>query len=701
MTDGSGQQSLLHGFAASSVAATAPRQAAAMPVAQVLIDSALPHLDRLFDYLVPDELDAAARPGSRVKVRFAGQELAGFLVSRSAVSTSGAKLSFLGKVVSFQPVLSPEIYELAAQVAARYVGTVSDVVRLAVPPRMARVEKEFDGAAPPVGAAAKTRDSSEPAPEEAVPPDAFAGYSHAGAYLDHLRTGGAPRAVLTSAHGYGPGGWPHQLAAVLSAVYSTGKGAIAVVPDQKDLERLEAALAAVIPSSSFVRLCAEDGPTPRYRNFLQVLHGQVKIVIGTRSAAYAPVQDLGLVMCWDDGDELHIEQRAPYQHVREVLLMRAEHSGAAVLIAGIARSTESQRLLETGWAQPIYPERTLLRRCTPRVINTADSFERERDPLAVKARLPQRAWLAAQEGLLRGPVLVQVARAGYAPSISCQRCREPARCVHCQGPLAQPAQHASLSCRWCARVAADWRCPHCQGTQLRISTVGINRTAEELGRAFPAVPVISSSGDSTHSVVADTPALVVATPGAEPVAAGGYTAALLLDGDSLLRRESLRAAEETLRRWFTAAALVRPAKDGGTVVITAEDQQVVGSLVRWDPAAAAERELAERRQLALPPSVRIAALTGEAAAIEQLLERAELPAEVRMVGPAPLPAGAGPAQGVGRSAEQAQPDQLRTLLFFSYGSAAEVTGRLRAARNAMSAKRLRGVNIRCDGVDLL
>ena len=125
-------------------------------------------------------------------------------------------------------------------------------------------------------------------------------------------------------------------------------------------------------------------------------------------------------------------------------------------------------------------------------------------------------------------------------------------------------------------------------------------------------------------------ALVVATVGAEPVAEGGYAAALLLDGDSLLRRENLRAGEDTVRRWFNAAALVRPASDGGLVVITATESAAVGALLRWDPAGYARRELELRMELQLPPAVRIASVTGPRAAVVHFTAaRAEAAGDVR------------------------------------------------------------------------
>ena len=701
------QPSLLQGFP-STARPAGPQLARHLPVARVLVESSLPHLDRLFDYGVPDTLDEAAMPGVRVKVKFNGQDLSGFLMERVAASDAGHTLVPLAKVVSPVSVLTPAVRELVASVAARYAGTVSDVLRVAVPPRVAKLEKEFVAAEPDEAAApdkAEPREATQlqAGPAPATLPGAWAAYHNGQAFLHHLAGGGSPRAVLNPLQGYGPAGWPRLLAEAVAAAYASGRGAVVVVPDYRDLDRLEEALHALLPEDAVARLAADDGPTPRYRNFLRLLAGTARVAIGTRSAAFAPVQDLGLVVCWDDGDDLHIEQRAPYAHAREVLLLRAEQEDAACLLAGHSRSTEAQRLVAAGWARAVEAGRPDVRRTVPRIVNTADSFEQERDPLARIARLPGAAWRAAKEGLERGPVLVQVARAGYAPSLACEMCREPARCGSCQGPLAvagASGTSAMPQCRWCSTPAPDWHCVHCGGRRLRKGATGVIRTAEELGRAFPGKAVITSSGDQVKAAVGSGKALVVATVGAEPVADGGYAAALLLDGDSLLRRETLRAGEDTVRRWFNAAALVRPASDGGLVVVTAADTAAVGALLRWDPAGYAERELSLRAELQLPPAVRTASVTGPRAAVEHYTAAvaADLASggiTLRTAGPAPVVLNGPPSPR--RSAED-----VRTLLFFPYGQAGAVTRVLRVTRAAAAAKRSsEPFQLRLDGIDVL
>lgn len=176
---------------------------------------------------------------------------------------------------------------------------------------------------------------------------------------------------------------------------------------------------------------------------------------------------------------------------------------------------------------------------------------------------------------------------------------------------------------------------------MRAVAVGARRTAEELGRAFAGTPVVTSSGEAMVGTVADEPALVVATPGAEPEPAAGYGAALLLDGWALLGRQDLRAAEDTLRRWMAAAALVRSRADGGVVTVVAESAiPTVQALIRWDPVGHAESELDSRSEVGLPPAVHIAAVDGDFAAVTALLETADLPDDAETLGPVDLPVGA-------------------------------------------------------------
>jgi primosomal protein N' (replication factor Y) len=307
-----------------------------------------------------------------------------------------------------------------------------------------------------------------------------------------------------------------------------------------------------------------------------------------------------------------------------------------------------------------------------------------------------------RDALQRGPVLVQVPRRGYVPRLACAACRAPARCVHCHGPLASQGPQEILRCDWCSRTAPDWHCPLCGGFRLRGRVIGARRTAEELGRAFTGVPVRTSGRDHILSSVPDRPALVVSTPGAEPLAEGpGYAAALLLDGWALLGRPDLRAGEEALRRWLSASALVRPHGEGGTVVAVADPGlRPVQALVRWDPAGHAVRELAERSELGFPPVARMAAVSGPPEAVTGFLAAAELPSDAEVLGPVPLPVR---PQGGPRVAGGPPPGEHwdRALVRVPQGGGAALAAALKAAQvRRLTRREGPPVQLRIDPADI-
>lgn len=664
----------------------ARRPAGELPVARVAVDMSLPHLDRPFDYLVPAELDAKAVPGCRVRVRFAGQLVDGFLLERVAESGHDGKLLYLERVTSPEPVLTPEVAALAREVADRYAGTFADVLRLAVPPRHARVEAE-----------------PAPAPGGGPPDDgaprgigAWSEYPAGASFLSALADGRAPRAVWTALPGLD---WAAAIARAVGVTLRGGRGALVVVADGRDVARVDAALKEVLGEGRHVALTAELGPAERYRRWLAVLRGSARAVVGTRAAMFAPVAGLGLVVLWDDGDDVHAEPHAPYPHPREVLALRAHRTGAAALIGGFTRTTDATQLVESGWAHALAADRQRVRAAMPRVRYAGEDSQLARDAAARTARLPNLAFEAARSALQDGPVLVQVPRRGYVPGIACGRCRTPARCAACQGPLSLPSSHAAPHCRWCGRIAGNWHCPECGFFQVRAVVVGAKRTAEELGRAFPGVPVRTSGRDAVLERVGPERALVISTPGAEPPAEGGYTAALLLDGWVLLGRPDLRAGEETLRRWMNAAALVRAQ---GPVVVAAEGSlPPVQALVRWDPITYAERELAERREVGFPPAVRMASLTGTPAAVREVLDDARLPEGAEVLGPVPVPQAPGPQAAGAQAGAEAQ-ERERALIRVPRSAGHALARALKEAQGVRSARKAaETVRVEIDPLELI
>ena len=622
-------------------------------IARVLLDSPLPQLDRLFDYALPDEL-GEVEPGVRVKVplRTAGRVVDGYIVEVDAESDADRPLSEIDTIVSPVPVLTDALYRLARRTADRAAGSASDILRLVIPKRQVRVEKAW------------TADA-----EVAVPsPDAL---ERAGEAIDRyagLRDvlDGSGRAAVEAIPVLDDGvpGWTGLLAAAAAHTLAAGRSTIIVVPDHRDLDRALSALEGLLPTDSVVRHDARQTNPDRYRAFLRTLEDAPCVVIGNRSAVYAPVR-AGLVIVWDDGDPLLSEPLAPYVHARDAALLRQEQEGSALLFAGHTRTSDIERLVQLGWLQDVRATRRVL----PRVqLSTPQELEQG------SARMPSSAFRSARDAAAEGPVLIQVARPGFSPSLVCADCRRPARCPQCAGPLGARTRGAVPVCGWCGRAARTWTCPECSSTKLRLASSGSERTADELGRAFPGIRVIVADGTHPIERVDDKPSLVVATRGAEPLADGGYRAVVLLDGARMLQAPDLRIGESCLRWWSNAAALAAP---GAPVHLVGIQGPVAVSLATWNHSGYARSELEARAPLHMPPTVRVAQLEGTSDSVRAAIEAVRalgVPSEA-VLGPVPL------ADDDGR---------VRALVRFEYAAGSAVATALRAQVIADGVQRRRG-----------
>ncbi|MEE1651113.1 primosomal protein N' [Brachybacterium sp. J144] len=680
-----------------------------LPVASVRLIGVLPHLDRPFEYAVTPET-AAAGPGMRVRVRFSGKDTEGIVLERRAEPSTDRALAPLVRLVSEDVVVPPEMMRVCEEVAARSAGTVGDVLRLALPPRHARAEKADRAAAeaesaPEADSAAEegTVEEAESGPTaeetgEEIPQSAPSAASAAPAGRSGDRypglaallaragrpDGPVPRATLT----LDPVDAWTQVAAEALAALDPAQGALVVAPDQRDVRRLSRVLTE--RGIEHEVLAGTEGPEKRYRTFRRILRGATRIVLGNRSAAFAPVRDLALVICWDEADDLLEEPRAPYPHTRTVLQCRSAEERCALLFLGASESVTLRSLVDVGYLARLEPVPAPVNAVRPRIV-AMDQYLRDREGPSGRSRLPQEAMRVIRRGLERGPVLVQVPRTGYVPAIACTFCGTRAQCPTCSAPLSVTGRHGALHCRVCGRREDAYRCPECDRTHVRAAVVGSTRTAEELSRAFPqaSLRVAGGAQGPLEDDAVPEDAIVVSTPGAEPAPAGGYAAALLLDVDAALGRAAFDADVEAVRRWQGAIALVRSADDGGEVLVVGTSTlPAVRHLVAHRSAVFPDRVLADRRELGLPPFRRIAEVVGDRQACREFLEAADLPEGTEVFGPTDLE---GPdAAGRARAVLRLPPSRSR-----------ELADALRTAVAARSARKARGsLRVRLDPPDV-
>lgn len=666
MEDMDVQDSLLPELAAPRHLDAAARE---VEVARVLVDVDLPHLDHLLDYEVPERLLGKAEVGRSVRVRLAGKLHDGWIRERLR-AVPDRPLQPLQSVTSDLPVLTAEVAREARMLADRSLATAAQVLSLAIPPRHRQAEKSYLAAHwAPVGAPATT---TAPRPRDVsggrealaadTSPDA-GGPEHTGGAGSQWRGAGAPTDVAdvhaeassppsgvrrdsapllaadveawkTHPGGFGllerlaAGEGPHvvwtalpthrdaQVVALLRTVHASGRTALLVVPTTEEARRWHARLSEALPGLRIGLGGAEGEPAARWTLHLEAIDGLLDVVVGTRSAVWTPLARLGALIIWDDGDDRLREQRAPRVDALDVAMLRAHCEGAALVAGAWTRSVKAQALVSSGWAVALEADRDSRRASTPRV-RVLDEHDTARDGAAGYAHLPPAVHRLIRDALEAGPVLVQVPRAGWVPVVACDRCRRPARCTHCEGPLANTTGRGP-SCGWCGRGADGWTCRSCGATRLRALRIGSQRTGEELGRAFPGAPLtVSSATNSITRRIDGRPRLVVATPGAEPEAEGGYAAVAVLDAPALAGRPELWAPEEAVRRWMNALALARPLAPA--IVAGGVEPLLAQTLVRWDPARLAADLLAEREEIGLFPAVNVIALDGLDREVEEVL----------------------------------------------------------------------------------
>ncbi|MFC5338107.1 hypothetical protein [Leucobacter denitrificans] len=650
------------------------------PVAQVLLDSALPQLDHLFDYSIPEELADSLRVGQRVKVPFRSQQRKsfGYVIGFVERSDFTGELSPIAEIVGPVPQLTPEVWQLARAVADRAGGSAGDILRLAIPTRQIRVEKQHLQAAVDTSRAAAARDVESGSTQDPTSDTAGTEVAPGPEQEQEVALEIAERLILgkrlgfTASHspvrlptGEWVGGWAEGLAKLAIAVHKQRRSVIVVLPDYRDEDQVLDALDA-LGHCEAVRVDSRQSNAERYAAFLRALDREPRIIVGNRSAVYAPAHELGAILMWDDGDPVLAEPLTPYVHARDAALVRAELEGAGLFFAAHARSAEVERLVMIGYVddQVNPPRRT-------RMLHADASIA----PDAFAGRVPEFAARTIREGLRTGPVLVQVATPGYAPVSVCGDCGDLARCKACGGPIGFRIA-GRAACRWCGEHANPWSCLSCGAHRLVERGMGSARTVEQFERQFRGFRVLLSDGDHPRERVDSRPALIVATRGAEPIAAGGYRAVVLLDAERLLSLEHLRAGEDCIRWWENAAALAAPdgvclmASGGGPVV----QAFVTGRVEEW-----LRGELRDRQALRYPPAVRVASVTGGLAEVDRAIAALSSPGVlpgVEVLGPTPFaPRDAAP-QGA---------QLVRAIIRFEYGRGTDVAKRLRGALVADAA----------------
>lgn len=524
-------------------ASSGPR-ASVLPYARVRVDTGVFHLDQLYDYQIPEKLSEFIQVGVRVQLPFGGRETEGIVVERVGIPERAGELKNITRVLSDVPVATTQSLLLIDTIAAHFGANAWDVIRSAIPARVASVDKNFS---------LNTLYNDKK-----------------GKFSVEFQT----LAPYTEAH--------DQL--VNLVLNNRGSGSVLVIaPDERDVDRIIQAFD--LNGVQGLKLTAAMPRAERYRNYLLAMHSGHSVVVGTRSAIFAPVNNLNTIIVHKESSLDHYEIRSPGWNSRSVALIRSKSESVKLILTGFSPSIEVSQLID---------EREV------KYVNSKETVNIKAFSPSEGALLPGRIFSEIKTALSVGPVLFIAPRKGYGNALLCAHCRNVAMC-ECGGRLSVAAKTKPPSCVHCGKVFQGWKCSFCNRDKQYLASRGIDRAAEEISRAFPKLPVVISAGDVIKDRIEHKPALVLATSGAQPQVEGGYAAVVILDGMRFFSHTDLRTQERARELFFETSSLISPS---GTVLLVIDDTHpIVSAIARWNVAPLLKRELKERSELHLPPSV--------------------------------------------------------------------------------------------------
>jgi primosomal protein N' (replication factor Y) len=552
-----------------------------LPVASVWVDSGIATLTEPFSYLIPEKLSSQIKIGSRVQVPFKDKHHEGIVIDRTPLTPDAKEFRSIYKLLGDFPVASQETIELISLTASFWGGSPHDVVRSAIPSRVA--SSEIGIAFTPV----RGLSSFEPtATFHLLPPK-----------VD-------PVAALIS----------------LVANQKTSGASLVIVPTARELNRLTALL--VQAGMNFTSLDSNLPRADRYRNFLTTSLSGSDLIIGMRGAVFAPIPDLTDIFLHQESSEHYFERRTPYWNAREVAWMRSKLSRVNLHLTGYVPSLDVALDID---AKEVRYHAS--REKIPVVAQSSSSGE----------LIPSKIYQQIRKALLLGPVLFLVPAKGYATAISCAKCRNTAIC-ECGGKLSKSSAKSEPVCVLCSKKYQNWKCGWCGEARVFLASRGIERFAEEIGRSFPNQLVIQSTANDPRDSVGNEPALVISTPGVEPIAETGYAAVVILQVDRFLSSSASNGVERAYASFFAASALLG---ESGVIALVHDDgAPIISALTTWNPATISKREIEQRVSLHLPPITNAVLVLADStelirlkSALESAKQESRAPSSLRVYGP--------------------------------------------------------------------
>lgn len=687
------------------------------PAARVLVDGMN---DMVLDYAIPDTLNGVQR-GCRVEVPLRGRSATGTVLAIVPPSPEWAdRLRPLKRLVSEEPIVSAALMELAEWAARYYAVPVEQMIRCIVPepvrqehheektrkiivlqnwpdddtlnkinrkaPRQAAILRYLHasetkrepladlGGSPaliPCRALEKAgyvrieeeavhRDpagSEEFAPTQPLPlnPEQAAALEQINAAFDTRD----PRPILLQGV-TGSGKTEVYLQAAQRAM-DQGKGVLILVPEisltPQTMARFKGRFARTPGSVAILHSAMSDGE--RFDEWHAIHRGKARIAIGPRSAVFAPVQNLGLIIVDEEHDSSYKQENTPRYHGRDLAVLRARMEGASIVLGSATPSLESLYNVQQGkYTMQRMDKRADGQRLPLTRVLDMRSEAKDKRNLGI---LSERLRMAIDERLNKGEqIILLLNRRGFARALQCPECGFTANCEHCALPMTYHATENRLVCHICGyRQVVPARCPDCHTANITLEGYGTQKVEAVLRRCFPEARLQRVDADVTtrknalRDIMADfrahrTDILL----GTQMISKGldfpGVTLVGVLNADLGLNVPDPRAAERTFQLLTQVAGRAGRGELDGEVIIQTYNPQAAAIQFarRHDTDGFAETELELRQQMDFPPFCHMAVVTARcehedvaALAIETLHKRLinALPPQARISDPLPAP----------------------------------------------------------------
>jgi primosomal protein N' (replication factor Y) len=603
-------------------------------------------VDRPFTYSIPEGLKDSVGIGQRVEVPFGRRVKTGYVVGFQS-KTAIPRIRPLNNVLDREPFLDKEMLQLTRSVADYYCAGWGEVIEAAYP--------------------AGIRKRKRPLPELTPLPSQAAGASK-----KHSLTSQQDSALkmITAdirelkhqvflLHGITASGKTEIYLQAIESVLARGSSSIVLVPEisltPQTIERFRARFGGKV-AVMHSRLLSSQ----RISQWQRIKNGQASIVIGARSAVFAPVKNLGLIIV-DEEHETSYKQNdpAPRYHAREVAVIRAKQASAVVVLGSATPSVESFYNAEKNRIKLL----SLTRRVTRRDLPKVDIVDMRREVTARKRKVHifSRAMEMKIRQMLRKSeqAILFLNRRGFSTFINCAKCGYVLKCKRCQVCLTYHYASRKLICHYCNFSLQPPRiCPQCSASYLKFSGLGTEKVESELYRLFPQARIARLDSDVTVKREAHKKILSDFKEGRTDILIGTQMVAKGLDfprvsmvgvvsADTALNVPDFRSGERTFNLLTQVAGRAGRGQEEGQVVIQTyvpEHYAVVASTTH-DYRQFYRQELKSRRELDLPPFYRLITLTlrsqsqkrVEAAANELSVELEKRSPEkgIRVLGPAP------------------------------------------------------------------